>query len=621
MESFRNLIKGWLGKLLLTVILVLFAFVGMEGYFSAGVPADAAKTVNGEVILKKDLDNQTNDFKTQYLKYTNGDETLLNLPFIENTALESLIARNLLIQQAEKLGITLSDDQIKQMLAQQEAFKENGKFSKTLYDNYLKREGLTSQGLIQSLRQDFALNILRSSIALNALVSKQDVDQIQNLRTEKRDLYLSSIHLDSYKAGVKVSDQEISNYYNSHQNQFKQPELFDVDYVVLSPSMLDQTPAVVTDEELKQAYNQFVAKRKTEFQQEVKHILISVDSSRTDAEAKKLADDVFAKIKAGESFAQAAAQYSDDTTSKTKGGVLSYSAGTFGEDFDKAVAANKGQVSAPVKTTFGYHLIETKAISEPIPAFEAEKARLSAELAKTKSENLFIDTVNRLNTTVSDNDALDVVSQEIKATQVQTVKSLTLSTAHPVLSDPNVKIKIFNEAVRGGDQNATSNLSLANGDVVWVKVRAYHAAAVQPLNQVSAKVKTKLIEQKAFDAAKAKVASVLEDFKKLPAPQVLAKHALKFEHAGEFSRSQGLKRKVEQAAFSLTAPKAGMWSVNTAALPNELVIVAVASVVKPPHDAVEAEEISELTKLYQQQRGEQLLGDYTEYLKTKAKIK
>ena len=621
MESFRNLIKGWLGKLLLTVILVLFAFVGMEGYFSGGLPADAAKTVNGEVILKKDLDNQTNAFKTQYLKYTNGDETLLNLPFIENAALESLIARNLLIQQAEKLGITLSDDQIKQMLAQQEAFKENGKFSKTLYDNYLKREGLTSQGLIQSLRQDFALNILRSSIALNALVSKQDVDQIQNLRTEKRDLYLSSINLDSYKAGVKVSDQDISNYYNSHQNQFKQPELFDVDYVVLSPSMLDQTPAAVTDEELQQAYNQFVAKRKTEFQQEVKHILISVDSSRTDAEAKKLADEVFAKIKAGESFAQAAAQYSDDTTSKNKGGVLSYSAGTFGEDFDKTVAANKGQVSAPVKTTFGYHLIETKAISEPIPAFDVERARLSAELAKTKSENLFIDTVNRLNTTVSDNDALDVVSQEVKATQVQSVKSLMLSTQHPVLSDPNVKIKIFNEAVRAGDQNASSNLALANGDVVWVKVRAYHPAAVQPLNQVSAKVKTQLIEQKAFDAAKAKINSVLDDFKKLPAQQVLAKHALKFEHAGEFTRSQGLKRKVEQAAFSLTAPKAGMWSVNTAALPNELVIVAVASVVKPPQDAVEAAQISELTKLYQQQRGEQLLGDYTEYLKAKAKIK
>ena len=196
-----------------------------------------------------------------------------------------------------------------------------------------------------------------------------------------------------------------------------------------------------------------------------------------------------------------------------------------------------------------------------------------------------------------------------------------LSTQHPVLSDPNVKIKIFNEAVRAGDQNASSNLALANGDVVWVKVRAYHPAAVQPLNQVSAKVKTQLIEQKAFDAAKAKINSVLDDFKKLPAQQVLAKHALKFEHAGEFTRSQGLKRKVEQAAFSLTAPKAGMWSVNTAALPNELVIVAVASVVKPPQDAVEAAQISELTKLYQQQRGEQLLGDYTEYLKAKAKIK
>ncbi|WP_171493536.1 SurA N-terminal domain-containing protein, partial [Acinetobacter ursingii] len=222
MESFRTIIKGWLGKVLLVLFLTPLALVGIEGYFGSHNKADVAKSVNGQDIPKKDVENLTKTYKDQYLSMVHGDETLLNQPFIEQTALDTLVARTVLLQQAEKLGISLSDGQIEKMLAQQPSFQENGKFSQTLYENYLRSVGMTSQALITSLRQDHALKMLTSSINGTALVSKADINQIATLQTEQRTLHLASIKLDDYTKDITVSDQEISDYYNKQQNSFKQ---------------------------------------------------------------------------------------------------------------------------------------------------------------------------------------------------------------------------------------------------------------------------------------------------------------------------------------------------------------------------------------------------------------
>ncbi|KXZ72247.1 SurA N-terminal domain-containing protein [Acinetobacter venetianus] len=623
MESFRTLIKGWLGKVLLVLFLTPLALVGIEGYFSGSNKADVAKSVNGQDISNKELESATKNYKDQYLSMVKGDESLLNLPVIQDKALDALVTRALLQQQAEKLGISLSDAQLEQMLAQQPSFQENGKFSEQLYGNYLRSVGMTNQSLLASLRQDHALKMISSTLMDYALVSKSDLQQLANLQTEQRTLHLASIKLDDYKKGLTASNQEITDYYNKHKGEFKQVAAVDVDYVVLTPLLLPQTNLAVTDADLKQAYQAFVEKQQKDAKREVKHILITTDT-RDAAAAQKLANDVYAKIQAGMTFAQAAAQFSEDPSSKDQGGLVdAYAPGIFSADFDNAVNALKnGQVSKPVKTQYGYHIIEANTQTVTIPSFEAEKARLTAEVEKTKSANLFSDTVNNLNEMVVGGDSLDAVVQEVKGARVESAKGVTLTTQNPYLSDLNVKAKIFSDDVKNGDRNASSNIQLANGDTIWIKVRDYHPAGIKPLAQATAEVKAKVIEDKAYKAAKEKMSTILADFKTQPAAQVVAKSNVTFENAGVFVRSQGLKRAIERAAFSIPAPtKEGMWSATTAKLPNELVIVAVSDVNTNVASELPQEQLTELTKLYQQFRGQQILEDYTEYLKSHAKIK
>lgn len=621
MESFRKVIKGWLGKVLLVLFLTPLALVGIEGYFSGG-SKDAVKSVNGTDISQKELENVTKSFKEQYLAYVNGDETLLNLDFINNKAMDTLISRQLLLQQAEKLGISLSDQQLIQMIHQQPSFQKNGVFSDEMFAQYLASIGMTNRQFLDNLRQDHALKMLSTTFTDSPLVSKVDIQQIANLQTEQRSIQLASIHLDEYKKAVKVTDAEIVAYFEKHKAQFKQPTSADVDFVVLSAANLPAVTTAPTEAELQQAYNDYVEKLKKDAQPVVKHILITAEG-RTDAEAKALAVSVADKIKGGLSFDKAAAQFSEDPASKAQGGKLAvYSKGAYGDAFDQTVASAKvGQVSAPVKTNYGYHLIDVEGAVASVPAFETQKARLTEELATAKKANAFADTVNTLNDQVVSSDALDVISQEVKGVSVQTVKGLTLSSRHPVLSENATKSKIFNDDVKNGDRNVSSSIQLANGDVVWLKVRDYHQAGEQSLNAVKPLVKAKLIEQKAYDAAKAKIQTVLNEFKTKPATEV-SKTGLIFENAGTFTRADGLlKRDLQRAAFSVAAPKAGFWSVTTASMPNELVVVAVTNVNKNVASALPAEQMAELQKLYQQLRGQQEFDDYTRYLKAHAKIK
>lgn len=621
MDAFRKVIKGWLGKVLLVLFLLPLALVGIEGYFSGG-GKDKVKSVNGTDISQQELDGLTKSFKQQYLSYVNGDETLLNQSFINDKAMDTLVSRTLLMQKADDLGISLSDAQIVQMISQQASFQENGKFSEALFANYLKSVGMTNRQLIESLRTDHALKMLSATFTDYPLVSPIDLQQVANLQTEQRTIHIASVKLDDYKKDVKVTDAEVAAYFEKHKTNFKQATSVDADFVVLTPASLPAVSSEVSEAELQQAYSDFVASAKKAAQPLVKHILITADS-RSDAEAKKLATDVAAKIKAGLSFAQAAAQYSEDPDSKAKGGTLAaYEKGVFGDAFDGAVERTQsGQVSAPVKTDYGYHLVEVEVPAVKLPSFEAEKPRLTAEVLAAKQANQFSDTVNSLNDMVVSSDSLDVLTQEVKGVQIQSVNAVTLATRHPVLADANVKGKLFNDDVKNGDRNVSSSIQLANGDVVWVKVRNYHAAGVQTLAEAKNQVKAKVIEQKAFDLAKAKIKTTLDEFKTKPAAAV-AQGGLVFENAGTFTRADGLlKRDVQRAAFSLPTPKAGFWSASATNMNNELVVVAVSNVNKAPANNLTEEQRAELMKLYQQLRGQQEFDDYTRYLKVHAKIK
>ncbi|RYZ96947.1 MAG: peptidylprolyl isomerase, partial [Moraxellaceae bacterium] len=160
MEAFRRLIRGWLGKVLLIIFLIPFALVGIEGYFSGMGKEQTAIKVNKTKISQTALDAAVENQRKQLLGQVQGDETQLNDSVIKKLVSDSLVSRALLLEQAKKLGFELSDQQIGQLIRQEPSFQENGQYSETLFQTYLKNSGTSLNQLLNDVREQVAIQQL-----------------------------------------------------------------------------------------------------------------------------------------------------------------------------------------------------------------------------------------------------------------------------------------------------------------------------------------------------------------------------------------------------------------------------------------------------------------------------
>ncbi|OUY07377.1 SurA N-terminal domain-containing protein [Acinetobacter populi] len=620
MEAFRTLIRGWLGKVLLVLFLAPLALVGIEGYFSGSNEPVAVK-VNGEKITQKELDTWIKSQKDQYLQAVNGDETLLNNKVIENQVYDAAIVRTLLLQQAEKLGITLSDEQLGTLLRQQQVFQQDGKFSQTLLDNYLMGTKSTINQLLADFRKQTSLSLLTNSILNAGLYSDKDTQKLINLLSQERTTHLAEISLDQFAQNFVASDAQSKAYFDKHSKDYIRQANVDVNYVILSKAQFaDQVQ--VTDQDIQQQYQSYVAGLSKDATRQISHILITTDK-RTPEQALKIAQDIETKLKAGESFNALVQQYSEDPVSKQEQGkVDGYTVGAFGDAFDNAVLALKqGQTSAPVKTDFGYHVIRLDKIEgQQVPALAQVRDQLISDVKKSKLENVFQDAVNNANDLAVQSDSLEALADQYKV-QVQSEKNVTQATNSPVLSQAAVKTKLFSTEIAQGDQNVSTGINLKDDAVLWFKVSAYRAERPETLAEAKGKIQAKLKRKEQIKQANASVKQLLADFKTKTPAQALAASSVKFQDMGPVPRySQIVPIEIEKAIYSVPAPQKDRWSATTVGVGNYLFVVAVSDIGQNPAFQLNDQQKAQVVNRFDA-RGQQELNDYIEYLKSTAKIK
>ncbi|MFU8927366.1 SurA N-terminal domain-containing protein [Acinetobacter puyangensis] len=620
MEAFRTLIRGWLGKVLLVLFLAPLALVGIEGYFSGSNEPVAVK-VNGEKITQKELDTWIKSQKDQYLQAVNGDETLLNNKVIEDQVYDAAIVRTLLLQQAEKLGITLSDEQLGTLLRQQQIFQQDGKFSQTLLDNYLMGTKSNINQLLTDFRKQTSLSLLTNSILNTGLYSDKDTQKLINLLSQERTTHLAEIPLNQFAQNFVASDAQSKTYFDKHAKDYIRQANVDVNYVILTKAQFaDQVQ--LTEQDIQQQYQSYIAGLSKDATRQISHILITTDK-RTPEQALKIAQDIETKLKAGESFNTLVQQYSEDPVSKQEQGkVDGYTVGAFGDAFDNAVLALKqGQTSAPVKTDFGYHVIRLdKVDGQEAPALTQIRDQVVADAKKRKLENAFQDAVNNANDLAVQSDSLEALADQYKV-QVQSEKNVTQATNSPVLSQVAVKSKLFSTEIAQGDQNVSTGINLKDDAVLWFKVSAYRAERQETLAEAKAKIQAKLKREEQIKQANASVKQLLADFKTKAPAQALAASSLKFQDMGPVPRySQIVPIEIEKAIYSVPAPQKDRWSATTVGVGDYLFVVAVSDIGQNPAFQLNDQQKAQVVNRFDS-RGQQELNDYIEYLKSTAKIK
>ena len=580
MEAFRTLIKGWLGKGLLVLFLTPLALAGMESWFS-GTSTNVAAQVNNEKVTREELDGFIKSQRDRYLQQVKGDESVLNEAFIEKEAYDALVLRTILLQQAESLGLKLSDEQVGALLRQEAAFQRDGKFSQEAFEQYMAGTRTSMSALLDNVRKQTSLSLLVNSLTNTALYSEKSRDGLINLLAQERTVHLAELPLAQFAQNFVATDAQIKAYYEQHQKTLIRAENVDIAYVVLNKASFAEQ-AQVNEKDIEAKYQAFVKEQTKEATREVSHILID-GAMHSEADALKLANQINQELKQGKSFEALVAQYSEDDVSKAlKGKLEGYSVGIFGDTFDQAVLGlTDGQVSAPVKTEAGYHLIRLdKSVAAEALPLSAVREQLIAELKATYSENAYQDAINQANELALETDALDSVAAQYKL-QVQTAKGILRNTQNAVLADPAVKVKVFSEDVRQGNHHASTGITLQSGDTVWFKVLAHREQRTQTLDEAKAKIQASLKHEQQVKEANAQVADLVKALQTKPATEALASSQLKFNALGPVPRQSGLlPQALESAIYRVPAPKAGYWSATTEAIQDRLYVIGVSEIGK-----------------------------------------
>ena len=611
MESIRNFLKSWPGRIFLMLCLSPLVILGLESYFTGSANANDVATVGDQTISRAEYQDAINNRRNELLQ--NGVEaSTINTNALNREVLKSLINRALLRNQSDQLGMHVSDKVINDLLLQDPQFlDENGQFSNDRFAFALQQQGMTKDQLFNQYRQQLNLMQLYASVAQTALYPEAEINDLLALQLETRDVWVYRLPWKQYKDKVSVSNKEIEDYYNKHQNELNSVAMVDLAYIQLDPSKVAVDE--VTEEDIQAQYNAFKANYVGDYSQKVSQILV------TGANAQKTIEQIESRLEKGESFAALAKEFSEDPVSAAKGGDIgTFNPDVFGADGAKVAKAieglNKDQVSEPVKTSFGYQLFKVTEMSgEGIPSLDSMREELVAQAERQKREELIADKITRINEMAIDGVGIEDIAQQ-EELSVQKIKDYTKKDNKTVLAQPAVIEAAFDDfAIQ--DESVSASIKVNNG-TLWVQPTNYRPVKPLTLQQATAEIKTILVKQKASAQALAAAQSISKTVndKGMQAAQA------KFQSLGNINRQSSLLTANEQAiAFSKDSTDGKPVAVSEKTNEGATVLV-LGPITKGSMQDVPAAELSQAMFDMRSIRGQEYFSDYVEYLKGATKI-
>ncbi len=611
MESIRNFLKSWPGRIFLMLCLSPLVILGLESYFTGSANANDVAKVGDQTISRAEYQDAINNRRNELLQ--NGVEaSAINTNALNREVLKSLINRALLRNQSDQLGMHVSDKVINDLLLQDSQFlDENGQFSNDRFAFALQQQGMTKDQLFNQYRQQLNLMQLYASVAQTALYPEAEINDLLALQLETRDVWVYRLPWEQYKDKVSVSNKEIEDYYNKHQNELNSVAMVDLAYIQLDPSKVAVDE--VTEEDIQAQYNAFKANYVGDYSQKVSQILV------TGANAQKTIEQIESRLEKGESFAALAKEFSEDPVSAAKGGDIgTFNPDVFGADGAKVAKAieglNKDQVSEPVKTSFGYQLFKVTEMSgEGIPSLDSMREELVAQAERQKREELIADKITRINEMAIDGVGIEDIAQQ-EELSVQKIKDYTKKDNKTVLAQPAVIEAAFDDfAIQ--DESVSASIKVNNG-TLWVQPTNYRPVKPLTLQQATAEIKTILVKQKASAQALAAAQSISKTVndKGMQAAQA------KFQSLGNINRQSSLLTANEQAiAFSKDSTDGKPVAVSEKTNEGATVLV-LGPITKGSMQDVPAAELSQAMFDMRSIRGQEYFSDYVEYLKGATKI-
>ncbi len=503
-------------QVFLALITLPFAFFGVDSYVrSVGSGSDVANI--GDMKITQQQFQQAMKEKEDRLRAQQVDPKVLNTPAGRQAVVDELVNRQLLLLEAKKQRLFVSDDEIRRTIGSIDAFVVDGKFSPERYEAALRGQGLSPAGFEAQLRQDLTIEKLAGALVQSGITARTVSDRLMALQTQKRDVMEYRVAASAYLDKVKLADDAAKKFYDENSKQFETPEQARAEYVVLSMDAIASQLAV-TDAEIKSWYDGHKAQYGVPEERRASHILIGSEKVGKD-KAKAKAEDVLKEIRSNPAnFADLAKKNSDDPGSAAKGGDLGYfGRGMMVKPFeDTTFALKEGEISGLVESDYGFHIIKLSGIhaAKEKPLAEV-KAEIEAELKKTAASRKFAEAAEAFSNIVYEqSDSLKPAAEKFKLTVKQSEwLGRQPNPANGALGNEKLLNALFSEDSIKSKRN-TEAVEIAPNTLVAARIAEHKPAAMQPLESVKANIETLLRNQEAQAAAVKQGETLLAALKK-----------------------------------------------------------------------------------------------------------
>lgn len=621
MEAFRGMVKGWLGKSILGLIVFGLAALGLESYFGNGGKVIAVK-VNGTEILQHEVDQLVDRQRQQVLAQMGekANPASLDMVRLRKDVLNGAISRELLTQQAKKAGYLISDATVYKLIREVPAFQEGGKFSQARYEQMLRQIGESPASYPARAKQELAYSLLIAGIGQSGFVTSAELDHLSSLDAQKRDIHLAMIPGGRYLADITVSDEEVKKSYQANPSRFTTQETVALDYISIKrDDFIAQ--AVPTEDDLKARYEEKVKSSAANEQRQAQHILITVDAKTKEADALKKVQDIAKRAQAGEDFGKLAKEFSQDPGSVAQGGNLGLTArGQFVPEFDKALFSLKeGEISEPVKTQYGYHLIKLNRIQVPeVPSYASLKPELEHEVRLAKADELYADQVEKLDAAVYEASDLKEPAEKFRHS-IASTEAFTRTGGAGLAGNPKVLDAAFSDDLLKDGKNS-QGIALADGSTVWLRVKSHEPARLKPLEEITTSVRNNLMIEKAGAKAKAVAEAIARSLAEgKPLAEVATSEKITWQDMPDTTRRTPVPLpEILRVAYRLPRPAAGRLSADIFAAGSSYVVVAVSKVTEGA--SLPGADAAQMRNVLSENRSQQEFQDYVRSLRENGKV-
>ncbi|WP_024554060.1 peptidylprolyl isomerase [Franconibacter helveticus 513] len=549
MDNLRAAANHVVLKIILGLIIVSFILTGVGNYLIGGNNNYAAK-VNGQEINRAQFENAVAGERNRMQQQLGDQFSALaaNENYMKNMrqqVLQRMIDETLLDQYAKKLGLGISDEQVKQAIFKQPAFQSDGKFDNTRYNAIVNQMGMTADQYAQALRNQLTTQQLINAVVGTDFMLNGETDELAALVSQQRLVREATIDVNALAAKQQVSDAEINNYYQQNKDRFVAPEQFRVSYIKLDAAAM---PENASEADIQSYYDQ----HQDEFTQPQRS-RYSVIQTKTEAEAKAVLD----ALKQGGDFATLAKEKSADIISARNGGDMGWlEPATTPEELKNAGLKEKGQLSGVIKSSVGFLVVRLDDVQ---PAQVKPLAEVHDAIADKVKHEKALDAYFALQQKVSeaasnDNESLAGAEQAagVKAVQTDWFGRDNLPQA---LDFKPVADAIFSGNLVGenGTPGSNSDIITVEGDRAFVlRITDHKAEATKPLDEVRNEVVNAVKHQKAEQQAKADAEKLLSALKAGKGDEALKAAGLSFGEVKTLSRTG--QDPLSQTAFTLPLP-------------------------------------------------------------------